>query len=653
MAEDQADSPQEMRRRLAAVVPCYNAGGRLRPVIEGLSARLDHVVVVDDGSTDGACKQLDDLPVHLVTFPENQGKGFAMLEGFRTALAEADVLCVAIVDADGQHDPSELPNLYETFLREDADLVIGSRTFDLTHVPWRSRFGNKLTATITRTLLKRDLPDTQSGYRLHSRQFVEHILHTVEGGRYEMEMEILMRGVLGGFRVSPSPIKTIYEEGNPSSHFNKLRDSFRIYRRLFRTALRCAQETTMTPPPYDFVCFGCGFTSGNPAAACPACGEPLSIRSHGQPAPEVLEAKPASLWHYKDLLPITSDDAIVSLGEGATPLLEAPRLAERFGLGQLLLKNETVNPTGSFKDRQVSVGISHAREIGKDTVAVVSSGNVACAAGAYAARAGMKAVLLLHGQAAGGKLTQATTYGAAAIHVNIPSAGAVFDLCLEACEKFGWYHLSTAGMYEPFNVEGAKTIAYELYQQTGGDLPEVVVAPVGGGGLLGGIWRGFLDLERLGMIERSPRLVGVQASGCPPFVKAIEEGTPFLETLKHPWPDPKTIAGGIADDIIFDGHTALPAVRTTGGAAIAVDDAEIIEGELALAAGEGVLCEPTCAVVIAALKHLRDTDRDARVCCIVTGNGIKDLAAIAPHVPPPATIEPSLDALAKAAGESP
>lgn len=406
---------------------------------------------------------------------------------------------------------------------------------------------------------------------------------------------------------------------------------------------------------FDFYCYGCGAKTAarRRGLMCPACGEPFSIRSLAEPDRRVFERPAASMWTYRELLPVESRDDAVTLGEGATPLLDAPRLAHEAGIGQVLLKNEMVNPTGSFKDRQISVGITHARSIGADTVAVVSSGNVACAAAAYAARAGMKAVLLMHGQAAPGKLAQASAYGARAIQVASPSAKTTFDLCLKACETFGWYHLSTAGMYEPYNVEGAKTIAYELYQQTGGDLPEWIVAPVGGGGLLGGIWRGFLDLQRLGLIERAPRLAGVQAAGCAPLKKAIENRTAFLDTLKDPWPNPRTIAGGIADDVLFDGHTVLPAIRTTDGAAIAVEEDEIVEGELILARTEGLLCEPTCAVVIAALKHLPDKGPQTRVCCVLTGAGVKDLDAIRPHVPEPARIGPSLDELARAIGEGP
>ena len=402
---------------------------------------------------------------------------------------------------------------------------------------------------------------------------------------------------------------------------------------------------------FDFYCYETGERAPFAMTGYPksAAGAPMSLRFLATPAFEILECPPLSMWDYADFLPVAGPECVVSLEEGATPLVDAAHLAERFGFDQVLLKNEMVNPTGSFKDRQVSVGISHARELGKDTVAVVSSGNVACAAAAYAARAGMRAILLMHGQAGGGKAAQAASYGATAVRVDEPSAARVFELCLEACAAFGWYHLSTAGLYEPFNVEGAKTIAYELYHQTEGELPDWIVAPVGGGGLLGGVWRGFLDLQRMGVIERMPRMCGVQASGCAPFVKAIEQDTPFLETLEHPWPDPKTIAGGIADDIIFDGHTALPAVRQTGGTAVAVNDEEIMDGLLLLARTEGLLCEPTCAVVIAALAHLQETAGGARVCCLLTGNGVKDIATVSRHVAEPKTIPAEMEELRRIA----
>jgi glycosyltransferase involved in cell wall biosynthesis len=227
----------DMRAHVAAVVPCFNAGERVAPVVAGLREFLDHVIVVDDGSTDGATAALGELGATVIVFPENQGKGFAMIRGFRETLAIPEVTCAVIVDADGQHDPKELPQLYAAFVEQGADLLIGAREFDQAHVPWRSRFGNKFTAGITRILLGQRIGDTQSGFRLHSRRLLQFIVERVPGGRYETEMEILVKAVRGEFRVTTAPIKTIYEEGNPSSHFNKFRDSFRIYRKLFKVTL--------------------------------------------------------------------------------------------------------------------------------------------------------------------------------------------------------------------------------------------------------------------------------------------------------------------------------------------------------------------------------------------------------------------------------
>ena len=225
-----------MRQRLAAVVPCYNAGDRVGPVVRGLLNQLDHVVVVDDGSTDSATAPLQALGASVIQFPENKGKGFAMLAGFRAALAADDVTGVVIVDADGQHDTNELARLWETFVRNDADLVIGTRTFDGSHVPLRSKVGNKFTALVTRILIGAPIPDTQSGFRIHSRRFLEDLVQTIRGGRYETEMEILVNAARGRYKIAATPIRTIYETGNPSSHFNKYRDSWRIMRKLFGAA---------------------------------------------------------------------------------------------------------------------------------------------------------------------------------------------------------------------------------------------------------------------------------------------------------------------------------------------------------------------------------------------------------------------------------
>jgi len=351
------------------------------------------------------------------------------------------------------------------------------------------------------------------------------------------------------------------------------------------------------------------------------------------------------MWDYRPLLPVPAGCDIVSLGEGATPVVSSPALAAKHNLGAVDLKNEMGNPTGSFKDRQVAVGLNWACTQGHDTVAAVSSGNVAASAAAYAARAGLRAVLFLHGQAAPAKIAQAQAHGATVVAVDTPSPRAAFALCLAACREFGWYHLSTAGMYEPWNVEGAKTIAYELYQHYGGKLPQWVVAPVGGGGLLGGIWRGFLDLQAMGLLNELPRLAGVQAAGCAPLKLAMENDWTFEEHLANPWTAPDTIAGAIADDILFDGHTALPAIRQTWGAAITVTDEELLAAQRRLAKSSGLLCEIAAAAAIAAIPKLPVVDRDTRVCCIVSGSGLKELGRLAESAAPPPRIPADLDAL--------
>ncbi len=228
----------ELRTAVAVVVPCYNAGPRLPEVIKAVSALAEHVIVVDDGSTDGAVATLGEMPVRVIRFPKNRGKGAAMIAGFRAALEIPEVLCAAIVDADGQHDPAEIPALYDAFVQQSADLVIGSRTFEQRHVPWASWLGNTLTRALTARLLKRRLPDTQSGFRLHSRRLLEDIIRNVPDGRYETEMEIVVLAVRGGYTVVSVPIQTIYEAGNPTSHFRKIRDSWRVWRALIRAAAR-------------------------------------------------------------------------------------------------------------------------------------------------------------------------------------------------------------------------------------------------------------------------------------------------------------------------------------------------------------------------------------------------------------------------------
>jgi glycosyltransferase involved in cell wall biosynthesis len=220
---------------LTVVIPCFNAGHRIRPVAEGAALQAARVIVVDDGSTDGAVDPLASSPgIEVLRLPCNRGKGHAIIAGLECALAQPGLEAACLMDADGQHDPADIPELVAAFRRERADLVIGQRSFDGTPVPWRSRFGNRVTARVTRLFLGRNLPDTQCGFRVLSPRFARAVVDRVAGGRYETEMEMIVLAVRGGFTLAHAPVRTVYEPGNRSSHFRKVRDSVRICLRLAR-----------------------------------------------------------------------------------------------------------------------------------------------------------------------------------------------------------------------------------------------------------------------------------------------------------------------------------------------------------------------------------------------------------------------------------
>ncbi|HUW60146.1 MAG TPA: glycosyltransferase family 2 protein [Candidatus Bathyarchaeia archaeon] len=234
---DNQPTDQALRADTLVVIPCYNASPNVRTVIENVLKVVDRVLIIDDGSTDGCLENMD-LPVRLIRLPRNQGKGAAMIHGFKAALEDPQVRCAVVVDADGQHNPNEIPRLYQVFTTKKADLVIGARDFDQPHVPWASWFGNTMTSLVTGLLLKRRLPDTQSGFRLHSRKLLQDIVASLPGGRYETEMQILALAIKRAYSIISVPIQTIYESGNPTSHFRKLRDSWRVWTALFRASFR-------------------------------------------------------------------------------------------------------------------------------------------------------------------------------------------------------------------------------------------------------------------------------------------------------------------------------------------------------------------------------------------------------------------------------
>ncbi len=222
--------------RTVAIVPTYNVGSRVEGVVRGLAAVGCRAIVIDDGSTDSGSRDFGDADAVYLRVSHNQGKGHTILRGLKTALEDPGVGRIAVLDADGQHDPAELPRLLAAFDRENADLLIGAREFTGGQVPFRSRFGNVLTVHLLRLLLGVRLADTQSGYRVMSRRFAEAVLREVPGGRYETEMRIVGLAIRGGYRIASEPIRTIYEPGNQTSHFRKIEDSIRVYGALVTAA---------------------------------------------------------------------------------------------------------------------------------------------------------------------------------------------------------------------------------------------------------------------------------------------------------------------------------------------------------------------------------------------------------------------------------
>jgi threonine synthase len=352
--------------------------------------------------------------------------------------------------------------------------------------------------------------------------------------------------------------------------------------------------------------------------ACPACGSSLLVAYAGNnELPDGTEDE--GIWRYRSFLPINEDP--VTLGEGDTPLLEARRLDPS---GGLLLKNETVNPTGSFKDRPVAVAATVARELGLSGLLCASTGNTGVAVAAYAARAGLPAVCVVPETTPAAKMLQIEAVGARIVRVRGNYSDA-YELARAAAENFGWANL-TSTYINPYMLEGDKTVAFELFEQLKEKVPDWVLVPVGAGPLLAAIHKGF---EELGV--SGPRMVAVQAAGCAPVVRAFESGAKEVREWDHPV---ETAASSIADPLRGypeDGTRTLSVVRESGGRAVAVSEEETRKATIDLARSEGLLVEPGAAVAVAAYRKLSDEKliREGETAVIVlTGHGLKDPAAM-------------------------
>jgi threonine synthase len=361
---------------------------------------------------------------------------------------------------------------------------------------------------------------------------------------------------------------------------------------------------------------------------------------------EAIQQRPRGVWRYFELLPLQNTRNIVTLAEGATPLLRCERLGRELGLKELYVKDETRNPTASFKDRAMTVGVSKAVEFKAETVASASTGNAAASLSAFSAKAGLTCYAFVHENAPSGKLAQLACTGARVVRVrNLETAeDPVVKMLKLVTEKYGWYPCPSFGPFNPYQFEGAKTIAYEVVEQLDWSSPDWAIIPIGGGGVLGANWRGFLEAEILGLVNGKPKIAGVQAEGCAPVVRAFKEGQDPLSI--QPWTNPRTVAGGLRDPIPWDGDAALKAMKDSGGTAEAVSDEEILEAEKLLARKEGVFAEPSGAASIACLiKMIKKGILESDECIVaaVTGSGLKDPTTVAQMFPQPQLINPTIE----------
>jgi threonine synthase len=312
---------------------------------------------------------------------------------------------------------------------------------------------------------------------------------------------------------------------------------------------------------------------------------------------DALARRPAGLWRYREFLPVRRDENVVSLGEVATPLLSAPRLARRLGAREILFKDEGRLPTGSFKARGLCLAVSMAKELGVTHMAMPTNGNAGAALAAYCTAAGIRSTVFCPDDTPEINIREIALQGAAVYRVN----GLINDcgrIVADGAAETGWFDTST--LKEPYRIEGKKTMGLELADQLGWRVPDVIFYPTGGGTGLIGMWKAFDELGRLGWIDaKRPRMVAVQATGCAPIVKAWEDGADHAE----PWPDAHTLAAGIRVPAAIGDFLILRAVRESGGFAIAVTDEAIEAARAEVAAQEGILLCPEGAATFAAYEQ--------------------------------------------------
>jgi threonine synthase len=367
--------------------------------------------------------------------------------------------------------------------------------------------------------------------------------------------------------------------------------------------------------------------------------------------PSVLSGRRPGVWKYRELLPINNPNNIVSLCEGGTPFLHALRLGAKIGLNEVWVIDESRNPTCSFKDRPMTVGVSKAVELGYDTVASASSGNAAAALSAYAAKAGLRCITFVQQMTSTAKLVQLTMHDAKVVRVRGLESGQdpAVKMLKTSCQHYDWYPCPTIAAMNPYQAEGPKTMSYEIVEGLEWKTPDWVAVPVGGGGALAGNWKGYTEFKQLGFIEDLPRMIAVQPKGCAPLVRAFENGVDADKIV--PWDEPTgpvSIATGLLDPFPWDGDVALSAIRDSNGSAIAVSDQEILNAQKLLAKYEGIFAEPSGATSLAGLIKLKESgtmDRSDKVVVEITGSGLKETSLMAEQMAEIPLINPSMSEL--------
>ncbi len=398
----------------------------------------------------------------------------------------------------------------------------------------------------------------------------------------------------------------------------------------FLQGLRCRDCGTSYPAEALYVCDNC-------------LGPLEAVYDRAAQKKTVTRARiasgPNNLWRYQALLPARRN-ARVDLNAGFTPLIRANNLARELGLKNLYLKNDTVNPSFSFKDRVVAIAASKALELRLPALACASTGNLAGAVAAHAARAGLPAYVFVPADLEPAKIAGAAVYGANIIAVN-GNYDQVNRLATEAADAYGWGFVNIN--LRPYYAEGSKTLGFEVAEQLGWRAPDRVIVPIASGALFTKIWKGFNEFADMGLIEpRFPKMIGVQAEGCAPVANAWREGTRDVQAIK-----PKSLAKSLAIGNPADGRFVIDVAKESGGAVISIREDEIVQGIELLARTEGIFAETAAGVVISGLNQIaREVDPEETIVAYITGNGFKTIDAITPRIHV-TQVEPMFESLEK------